>query len=53
MFAAFIDAEKAYDKVWRANLWVTLKGYGVRGKLLGSMKLLYKESKACVRVQGI
>ena len=41
-----------YDRVWRADLWATLKGYGVRGKLLGSIKLLYKVSKACVRVQG-
>ena len=52
MYAAFIDMEKAYDKVWRTDLWVTLKGYGVRGKLLGSIKALYKESKACVRVEG-
>ena len=33
MFTAFIDMEKAYDKVWRADLWATLKGYGVRVKL--------------------
>ena len=52
MYAAFIDTEKAYDKVWRTDLRVTLKGYGVRGKLLGSIKALYKESKACVRVEG-
>ncbi len=52
MYAAFIDMEKAYDKVWRADLWATLRGYGVRGKLLGSIKALYKESKACVRVEG-
>ena len=42
MYAAFIDMKKAYDKVWRTDLWVTLKGYGVRGKLLGSIKALYK-----------
>ena len=52
MYAAFIDMEKAYDKVWRTDFWVTLKGYKVRGKLLGSIKALYKESKACVRVEG-
>ena len=34
MFAAFIDMEKAYDKVWRADLWATLKGYGVRASYL-------------------
>ena len=41
-----------YDRVWRADLWATLKGFGVRGKLLGSMKSLYKESKACAKVEG-
>ena len=40
MYAAFIDMGKAYDLVWRADLWVTLRGYGVRGKLLGSVKAL-------------
>ena len=39
--------KKAYDEVWRADLWAT-----VRGKLLESIKALYKESKACVRVEG-
>ena len=52
MYAAFIEMEKVYDKVWRADLRVTLRGCGVRGKLLGSIKTLYKESKACVRVEG-
>ena len=52
MYAEFIDMEKAYGKVSRADLWATLRGYGVRGKLFGSIKALYKESKACVRVNG-
>ena len=42
-----------YDKVWRADLWATLKGYGVRGKILGSIKPPYKEGKACVRVRRV
>ena len=52
MYAAFVDMEKAYDKVWSADLWATLRGYGMRAKSLGSVKALYKESKACVRVEG-
>jgi len=52
MYAAFIDMEKAYDKVWRADLWATLRRYGVRVKFLRSIKALYKESKTCVRVEG-
>ena len=32
MFAAFIDMEKADDKV-RGDTWAPLRGYGVRSKL--------------------
>ena len=51
VFAAFIDLEKAYNKVWRADLWKVLKEYGIGSRLLESIKALYKESKACVRVE--
>ena len=52
MFSAFIDLEKAYDKVWREDLWSALREYGIGGRLLGSIEALYRESKACVRVEG-
>ena len=29
MYGAFIDLEKAYDKVWREDMWRTLAMYGV------------------------
>ena len=29
-----------------------LREYGIGGRLLGSIKVLYKASKACVRVEG-
>ena len=38
MFPAFVDLEKAYDKVWRADLWKALREYGIGGRLLGSKK---------------
>ncbi len=34
LFAAFIDLEKAYDRVDRKGLWDTLRVYGVGGQLL-------------------
>ena len=52
MFAAFIDMEKAYDKVRRAHLRTTLRECGVRGKLLGTIQALYTESSECVRDEG-
>ena len=42
----------AFDRVWRADLWSALREYGIGGRLLGSTEALYKESKACVRVDG-
>ena len=38
--------------MWRADLWSALREYGIEGRLLGSIEALYKESKACVRVEG-
>ena len=49
MFAVCTDLEKAYDKVWRVDLWSALRQHGIGGRLLQSVELLYKESKACVR----
>ena len=46
MYAAFIDLEKAYDKVWREDMWRTLAMYGVLGRLLRAVKALYENSNA-------
>ena len=50
VYFAFMDLEKAYDKVDRGALWKVLRLYGVGGKLLNAVKSLYALSKACVRV---
>ena len=52
LYAAFLDLEKAYDRVWRAGLWEALKQYGVKGRLLRAVQGLYKESEATVKVWG-
>ena len=49
-FWAFMDLEKAYDRIDRAALWTVLGFYGVGGKLLAAVKSFYKNSRACVRV---
>ena len=49
-FWAFMDLEKAYDRVDRTALWNVLGFYGVGGKLLTAIKSFYVNSRACVRI---
>ena len=50
VFWAFMDLEKAYDRVDRTGMWDILKVYGVGGRLLEGVKSFYENSRACVRV---
>ncbi|WP_435316529.1 reverse transcriptase domain-containing protein, partial [Klebsiella pneumoniae] len=50
VYFAFMDLEKAYDRVDRNALWDVLVMYGVGGRLLRAVKSLYNDSRACVRV---
>ena len=50
MYFAFLDLEKAYDRVGRDAVWNVLRLYGIGGRLLREVKSLYVGSKACVRV---
>ena len=50
VYFAFLDLEKAYDRVDRDAMWNVLRLYGIGGRLLQGVKSLYVGSKACVRV---
>ena len=50
LYFAFLDLEKAYDRVDRDAVWNVLRLYGIGGRLLRGVKSLYVGSKACVRV---
>ena len=52
VFVAFMDLEKAYDRVDRDAMWRVLQMYGVNGRLIEAIKGFYVESKSCVRVDG-
>ncbi len=52
LYAAFMDLEKAYDRVNREALWSVLRIYDVGGQLLQGIQAFYKEANACVRVGG-
>lgn len=53
VFIAFIDLEKAYDRVPRDKLWECLQEYEVDGELLRAIQSLYKECTSRVRVGSI
>ena len=50
VFWAFMDLEKAYDRVDREALWQVLGIYGVGGCVLKGIQSFYVGSTACVRV---
>ena len=43
---AFIDQEKAFDRVNREKLWVVLEDYGIHEEDLDGIRVLYADSKA-------
>ena len=53
MFMVFIDFEKVYDNVCREKLWRILFDYGIRGRLLRSIKALYEGGMAREKVEGM
>ncbi|CAK1596230.1 unnamed protein product, partial [Parnassius mnemosyne] len=52
VFCAFMDLEKAYDKVNRDMLWQTLNSFGLSAGLIQALKSLYRDSSACVRINN-
>lgn len=52
VFCAFVDFEKAYDRVVRGELWKILSEAGLDGNLVAALKSLYADSSAAVRIEG-
>jgi len=50
LYVAYMDLEKAYDRVDRDAMWRVLGMYGINGDLLKAIQSLYAESEARVRV---
>ena len=53
LFCAFVDYEKAFDKVWHAGLWTKLIRLGIGGKLFNVVRNMYKGIVSCVSSNGI
>ena len=50
LYVAYMDLEKAYDRVHSEAMWRILGMYGMNGQLSKAVQSLYEKSEACVRV---
>jgi hypothetical protein len=49
LFCAFVDYEKAFDRVDRHALWFKLVSEGVSTKMVQAVKAIYETVKICIR----
>ena len=52
-FAAFLDMEKAFDRVIRDLLLLRLLEYGIDGKLYNSIKNMYDDNKSSILLNNL
>ena len=48
IYHAFIDFEKAFDRVWHAALWATMKKDNINTNLIRVIKNLYNKATSAV-----
>ena len=52
LYHAFIDFKKAFDRVWHAALWATMKKYNISTNLIQVIKNLYSKVTSAVLFNG-
>ena len=52
LYHVFIDFKKAFDRVWHATLWATIKKYNISTNLIQVIKTLYNKSTSAVLFNG-
>ena len=52
LYMCFIDFKQAYDSIWREGLWKILGSYGIPPKIVRLIQALYKDTKACVKIEN-
>ena len=52
LYHVFIDFKKAFDRVWHAALWATMKKYNISTNLIKVIKNLYNKATSAVLLNG-
>ena len=52
LFHGFVDFKKAFDRVWHAGLWSTMKLYNINANLIKVIESLYSKATSAVYYNG-
>ena len=52
LYHVFIDFKKAFDRVWHAALWETMKRYNINRNLIQAIENLYNKASSAVIYNG-
>ena len=52
LYHVFIGFKKAFDRVWHAALWATMKKYNISTNLIQVIKTLYNKATSAVLFNG-
>ena len=52
LFHVFVDFKKAFDRVWHAALWSTMKLYNINANLIKVIESLYSKATSAVYCNG-
>jgi len=52
LYHTFIDFKKAFDRVWHAALWSTMRKYNINANLVNVIEQLYNKASSAVLING-
>ena len=52
LYHVFIDFKKAFDRVWHAALWATMRLYNINTNLINAIQSLYDKATSAVCFNG-
>jgi sorting nexin-29 len=52
LYHVFIDFKKAFDRVWHAALWSTMRTYNITPSLVRTIESLYSKASSAVLLNG-